>query len=52
MTPKLSDKKERISLQDIAMLQHLISCESNDYLWTYAFHITSDSVPQREETQS
>ena len=53
MTPRLSDKSERISPEDIALSAYLldeilmiVNCR------TYAFHITSDSVPQWEETQS
>ncbi len=52
MTPRLSDKRERISLQDIAMCQWLISAERNADLWTYAFDITSDSVAQSDGSQS
>ncbi len=53
MTPRLSDKKERISPCDLAGAQNALDlyfrmCN----LRTYAFHIASDIVPQREETQS
>ncbi len=53
MTPRLSDIGERISPEDVALAHYLLDeileitrCR------TYTFDITSDSVPQREETQS
>jgi len=53
MTPRLSDTKERISPEDLALTGYLldeilsiVNCR------TYAFNITSDTLPDREETQS
>jgi len=53
MTLKIGNKQERISPEDIALTHFLINGE---YLMsicrTYAFNITSDTLPDREETQS
>jgi len=53
MTPKLSDSKERISLEDIALSGYLLdellaitNCR------TYDFFIASDTLTDSEETQS
>ena len=53
MTPKLSDKIERISLEDLATVRYhldeilmIINCR------TYGFNIASDMLTDSEETQS
>ncbi len=51
MTPRLSDRRERISLEDIWEAQEALDLYIKETgRWTYDFNITSDSVPQREET--
>ncbi len=52
MTPRLSDKSERISPEDIALCGYLLdeileltNCR------TYAFNITSDTLTDRGEIQ-
>ncbi len=53
MTPKLSDLKERISPEDVALARELYLIMERLTKWrTYAFNITSDSVAQSEETHS
>ncbi len=52
MTLKIGNSQEKISLHDLACAQALLTSMVRSNMWTYAFHITSDSVPQREETQS
>ena len=55
MTPRLSDTRERISPEDLywaRMLAFKLTEEQKAECRTYALHITSDSVPEREETQS
>jgi len=53
MTPRLSDKQERISLEDIA-LSGLLLDEILEFAncRTYDLFITSDMVTDSEETQS
>ncbi len=44
LTPKLSDKKERISLEDLVWTEvHLNDLMRMAHCRTYAFHITSDT---------
>ena len=43
MTARLDDMRERISLQDLAWAQLLLTKISESRLWTYAFNITSDT---------
>ncbi len=52
MTPKLTDTRERISPEDIALAFKLLEEYQQYECRTYAFNITSDIVTQREETQS
>ncbi len=53
MTPKLSDTKERISPQDVALARELYLIMERLTKWrTYAFNITSDSVAQSGKFQS
>ncbi len=44
---------QRISPADIVLLEEILDeMDRVDRMWTYDFDITSDSVPQREETHS
>ncbi len=53
MTEKLSSNKERISLEDIALAQQALDFfQGKAGRRTYEFYITSDTLPDREETQS
>ncbi len=53
MTLKIGNPEERISLQDIAMAQSALEIYQRiNRRRTYAFNITSDTLPDREETQS
>ncbi len=53
MTPRLSDPKERISLEDIALSGLLLDeILSTLCLRTYDLFITSDTLTDSEETQS
>ncbi len=52
MTPPLSDKSERISPEDIALADFYFNIIRMTGWRTYAFNITSDTLPDREETQS
>ncbi len=54
MTPALKNSlQERISLEDLALAKRALDFYlRNSERRTYDFNITSDSVPQREETQS
>ncbi len=52
MTPTLRSQSERISLQDIAMAGEALNLIRISNLWTYDFHITSDSVTQGEKIHS
>ncbi len=53
MTANTYISKERISPLSIYYASVIIRFLQNEpNVWTYAFNITSDSVPQWEETQS
>ena len=52
MTPPLSDKKERISLEDIALVQKLLRYMCESRCRTYEFGIASDMLTDSEVTQS
>ncbi len=53
MTHPLSCSCERISPEDVAVVQRVIEILlRNSDCRTYDFNITSDSVPQWEETHS
>ena len=53
MTPKLSDKHERISPEDMAWAKKFIDEYFMTREWrTYAFNITSDMLADSKETQS
>ena len=52
MTPKLRDSRERISLEDFAELEAIYDKIMEIECRTYDLCITSDSVPQREQSQS
>jgi len=52
MTPRLSDTTERISLEDYLVAENIWILLERAGWRTYEFNITSDSVPEREETQS
>ncbi len=51
MTPKLSDTKERISLEDFAELEAIYDKIMEIERRTYEFCIASDIVTQSEETK-
>ena len=51
MTLRIGNPQERISPEDIAVTKSCIDLLTKLGYWrTYAFNITSDSVPEREET--
>ncbi len=52
MTPKLSDATERISLEDMATAINMWTLLERAGWRTYEFNITSDTLTDREETQS
>ncbi len=52
MTPRLSDPRERISPEDIALAFKLLEEYQQYECRTYAFNITSDMLTDSEETQS
>ncbi len=52
MTPKLSDKTELISPEDLAIASDIWTLLERAGWWTYEFNIASDTLTDREETQS
>ncbi len=44
---------QRISPSDLVLIEEILDeLDRIEGMWTYDFDITSDSVPQREETHS
>ncbi len=44
---------QRISPSDLVLIEEILDeLDRIEEMWTYDFNITSDSVPQWEETQS
>ncbi len=52
MTPRLSNTEERISLEDIATAMNIWTLLERAGWRTYEFNIASDTLTDREETQS
>jgi len=53
MTPKLSDKRERISLEDLIWTEvHIDDLMRMAHCRTYDLFIASDTLTDREEPQS
>ena len=52
MTPRLSDKRERISLEDLSLAKRALDTYlGNPKRRTYAFNIASDMLTDSEETK-